>query len=87
MGGGECVVCDIYCKIIFYWFLFGGFAIASLIPLLYEMSGGEMKELNSDQLRALYFDYIEYRDNLTLLASRVSVLEYYNANKGKYENT
>ena len=80
-------MCDFYCKVIFYWFLFGGFFIAALIPVFYELEGGEIKDLNSEQLKRLYFDYLKYRDTIGEKARRVSVLEYYNANKGKYENT
>lgn len=80
-------MCDTYCKIIVYWFLFGGFFISALIPVFYDIEGGEIKNLSSDKLKCLYFDYIKYRDALGTDARPVSVLEYYNANKGNYGNT
>lgn len=78
-------MCDFYCKVLFYWFIFGGFGIAAIIPVLYELEGGEIKYLNSDQLKSLYFDFIKYRDTLQKGVSCCSVLEYYNCNKDKYE--
>lgn len=79
-------MCDIYCKIMLYWFFFGGFIIAALIPVLYEIEGGEIKNLNSEQLKSLYFDYVKYRGALGAAAARMSVLDYYMANKGKYDS-
>lgn len=78
-------MCDVYCKFMFTFSMFGGFVIAAIIPVLYEMEGGEMKHLNSDQLTSLYFDYINYRDLLPKGVACCSVLEFYNCNKGNYE--
>lgn len=75
-----------YCDIMFYWFFFGGFAVAALIPVIYEIECGEIKNLNSEQLKALYFDYVKYRDALGASVVRISVLDYYIANKGKYDS-
>lgn len=77
-------MCDVYCKVMVYWFMFGGFWIAAIIPILHEMEGGEIKNLNCCQLKSLYFDYVKYRDTLAKGISCCSVLEYFNANKEKY---
>ena len=40
-----------------------------------------MEILNSKQLLALYFDYVSYRDSVK---KAISVKEYFEINKGKY---
>lgn len=77
-------MCDFYCTVMFLWTFFGGFAIAALIPIMYEIEGGEIKHLNSEQLKRLYFDYVAYRERLPSWTLAVSVLEYYKANKANY---
>jgi len=69
----------------FYWFLFGGFGIAAMIPILYEIEGGEINHLSESQLTSLYFDYLSYRFVLPKGIQCCSVLEFYNCNKGNYD--
>jgi hypothetical protein len=41
----------------------------------------EMESLSSKQLLALYFDYVSYRDSVK---NAISVKEYFETNKDKY---
>lgn len=47
---------------------------------------GSIEDLNEEELRALYFAYIEYRDALSYLDTPVSVMEFFKANKEEVLN-
>lgn len=73
-------------KFFIYYYFFGGFVLAALIVLFHEFEGGCLKYLNEDQLRKLYHDYIEYIDVLGCFSDRVSVMDFYKANKVYYDS-
>jgi hypothetical protein len=43
-----------------------------------------MEELNEEQLKRLYFDYVEYRGSLSYLSKPVTVREFFEADKNRY---
>ena len=43
-----------------------------------------MEELNEEQLKRLYFDYVEYRESLSYLSKAITVREFFEAEKNRY---
>ena len=73
-------------KFFIYYYFFGGFVLAALVVLFHEIEGGCLKYLSEDQLRLLYHDYIKYIGDIGFFGDRVSVMDFYKANKVYYDS-